>query len=342
MKNEKQQKLDIEKPENASIFDLLIIGGGVTGLAAAMYAGRLNLKTLVLGSLSGSEMPIGGTITLTQIVENYPGFIRLSGLELAEQMLKHAEDYGEYVSIREERVVDVEQICETSCFQVKTEENRYSTKTLIFATGTQWRKLDMKGAGEFENKGVQYCALCDGPLYRDQAVAIIGGSDTAVKEALLLAKYAKKVYIIYRGDKIRSEPVNARRLEAEPKIEVIYRTHVVEIKGNKGVESIVLNKAHKGKKEIKVDGIFGAIGNLPLSQLAKNLGVKTNDKQEIIIDHRNSTTNIPGVFAAGDVTDKEFKQAITGVAEGVLAAYSAYKYVNENDFVCTFYDEHYR
>ncbi|MBW2148068.1 MAG: FAD-dependent oxidoreductase [Deltaproteobacteria bacterium] len=342
MNNKKHQKPGNRKPGNASQFDLMIIGGGVTGLAAAMYAGRLHLKTLVLGSTTGSEMPIGGTITLTEIVENYPGFLRTSGPELAEQMRNHAEDYSEYVAIREERVVDVQQICETSCFAVITEKHQYSAKTIIFATGTQWRKLDIKGAEEFENRGVQYCALCDGPLYRDQAVAIIGGSDTAVKEALLLAKYAKKVFVIYRGEKLRAEPVNAKRIENEPKIEVICCTHVVEIRGNKVVESIVMDKAYKGEKEMKVDGVFGAIGNIPLSHLAKKLDVNTNDKQEIIIDHRDSSTNIPGVFAAGDVTDKEFKQIATGAAEGVLAAYSAYKYVNENEFVCIFYDEQYR
>lgn len=342
MKNEKLQKPVNGAPEGDSLFDLTIIGAGVTGLATAMYAGRLDLKTLVLGSSWGTEMGIGGTITLTEIVENYPGFVRLSGPELAEHLRDHAEDYREHVTIREEQVVDVYQDCERLCFMVKTDKNPYAAKTLIFATGTKWRKLEMKGAAEFENRGVQYCALCDGPLYRDKVVAIIGGSDTAAKEALLLAKYAKKVYIIYRGEKLRPEPVNAKRVLADPKIEAICCTQVVEIKGNKVVKRIALDKPYKEKKEIDVEGVFGAIGNIPLSDLARKLGVKTNHKNEIIIDHRDSSTNIPGVFAAGDVTDKEFKQAITGVAEGVLAAYSAYRYVNEKEFVCTFYDEQYR
>jgi thioredoxin reductase (NADPH) len=342
MNNTKLQKPGNEAPEGDSLFDLVIIGAGVAGLATAMYAGRLNLKTLVLGSSWGTEMGLGGTITLTHIVENYPGFVRLSGPELAEHLKEHAEDYKEHVSIREEKVVNAYQNCEKSCFMVSTDKNHYAAKTLIFATGAEWRKLEMKGAAEFENRGVQYCALCDGPLYRDKVVAIIGGSDTAAKEALFLAKYAKKIYIIYRGEKLRPEPVNAKKVEADPKIEAICCTRVVEIKGNKVVERIVLDKAYKGKNEIEVDGVFGAIGNIPLSNLARKLGVKTNHKNEIIINHSDSSTNIPGVFAAGDVTDKEFKQAITGVAEGVLAAYSAYMFVNENEFVCTFYDEQYK
>jgi len=342
MNSKEPQRPENEAPAGDSIFDVVIVGAGVTGLATAMYAGRLHLKTLVLGNSWGTEMGVGGTITLTHIVENYPGFVRLSGPELAEHLKEHAEDYREYVSIQEEKVVDASQNCERKCFMVRTDENLYASKTLVFATGAEWKKLDMKGAAEFENRGVQYCALCDGPLYRDKVVAIIGGSDTAAKEALFIAKYAKKVYIIYRGQKLRPEPVNAGKIEAEAKIETICCTKVEEIKGNKVVESIVLSKPYKGEKEIEVDGVFGAIGNIPLSRLARNLGVKTNEKNEIIINHSDSSTNIPGVFAAGDVTDKEFKQAITGVAEGVLAAYSAYRFVNESEFVCTFYDEQYK
>mgnify|MGYP005860821603 CR=1 FL=1 len=327
MNDRKLPNTQHESHREDSIFDLIVIGAGVTGLATAMYA--------------GTEMSIGGTITLTEIVENYPGFDRTSGPELAQHLTHHAQRYSEHVAIREEKVVDAVLVCERPCFMVKTETNQYAAKALIFATGTRWRKLEMKGAAEFENRGVQYCALCDAPLYRDKAVAIIGGSDTAAKEALLLARYAKKVYIIYRGEKLRAEPINAKRVAEEPKIEVIYHASVREIKGGKVVERIVLDKKHNGSREIEVDGVFGAIGNAPLSGLAEKLGVKTNQKKEIIIDHRTAATNVPGVFAAGDVTDKAFKQAVTGVAEGVLAAYSAYKYVNEKDFVCIFYDEQY-
>ncbi|MDW7726487.1 MAG: FAD-dependent oxidoreductase [Candidatus Methanoperedens sp.] len=323
------------------MYDVVIIGAGVTGLAAAMYAGRMNMKTLVLGASSGTEQAIGGIITLTEIVENYPGFIRLSGSELAENIKKHAEDYKDNVTIDEDRVKEVELCNEKGGFIIKSDEKEYQSKSIIFATGAKWKKLPMKGAKEFENKGVHYCALCDGPLYKNRVVAVVGGSDTAAKEALFFAEHASKVYIIYRGEKIRPEPVNAERVKKNEIITVINRTNIVEIMGDKKVSKISLDNKYQGKDTLDVDAVFGAIGSTPISGLAKSLGVKTNEKGEIIIDHKESTTNIDGVFAAGDITDKDFKQAITGVAEGVIAAHSAYKYVNENEFVTTFYDREY-
>ncbi len=304
------------------IYDALIIGAGVTGLAAAMYAGRLNLKTLVLGATSGTELPVGGVITLTDTVENYPGFKSLTGQELAKKLEEHAKDYN--IEIKEEKVADISK--DKGHFTVKTEKSSCNTKTIIFATGAKWRELPMKGAEEFKNKGVHYCALCDGALYKDKVIAIIGGSDSAAKEALLLSQFAKKVYIIYRKDKIRAEPINAKLIEKSKKIEVITNTNVTEILGDKFVNKAILDKEYNGSKELKVNGIFGAIGNIPLSELAVKLGVKINKKKEIIID-RDSKTNVKGVFAAGDVVDSSFKQAITGVAEGVVAAHSAYAYI---------------
>jgi len=326
------------------LYDIIIIGAGVTGLATAMYAGRLNLQTLVLGDSSSNELPIGGVITLTEVVENYPGFKRLTGPELAEKIRDHALDYKDKVEIKKERVTEVLKTSkEGMCFLVKTDENKeYWSKTIIIATGTKWKKLPMKGALEYEGKGTHYCALCDGFAFRNKAVAVIGGSDTAAKEALLLTEYAKKVYIIYRGEKIRPEPINEKRVYQNKKIEVITSTNVLEIKGEKFVTHIILDKKYKSSNLIKLDGVFGAIGNIPLSDLAKPLGVKLNEKGEIIINHHDSSTNILGIFAAGDVVDTDFKQAITGVAEGVTAAHSAYKFVNENSFVCTFDDKLYR
>jgi thioredoxin reductase (NADPH) len=188
------------------------------------------------------------------------------------------------------------------------------------------------------NKGVSYCALCDAPLYKDKIVGVVGGSDSAIKEALLLAKYCPKVFIIYRGKKIRPEPVNAQRVEREPKIEVITETNVTEVLGTDRVIGVYLDNPHNGSGTLSLDGIFIAIGGIPYSELAKKLGVTLNEKGEIVID-RSSRTNIEGVYAAGDVVDSEFKQAITGVAEGVQAAYQAYKYVNENEFSFTCKDE---
>ncbi len=307
-------------------YDFIIIGAGVAGLAAGMYGARLGLKTLILGASHGSELPVGGVITTTNIVENYPGFIRLSGTELSEKIREHAESY-DLVTIKEEKAEDVQK--KGDCFLVKTNKDEYLGKTILFATGTKWRKLpeSIKGSREFENKGIAYCALCDAPLFKNKVVAVIGGSDSAAKDALVAAEHAKKVYIIYRRDKLRAEPINLKRIEANKKIEIINNTNIVEIKGDKFVKSVVLDKPYKGKKELPVDGVFVAIGHEVLSDLAKKLGVNVNEKGEIIIDHRTSKTNIPGVYAAGDVADKPFKQAITGVAEGCTAAHSAYEYI---------------
>ncbi|MBI2651346.1 FAD-dependent oxidoreductase [Candidatus Woesearchaeota archaeon] len=310
-----------------SIYDAVIIGAGVVGLATAMYAGRLNLKTVVLGATYGNELPIGGVITLTDTVDNYPGFKHLTGQELAQKIEEHARDYN--IEIKEEKAVGINKHKKLSFFIVKTGKNSYTSKTIIFATGAKWKELPMKGSSEFKNRGVHYCALCDGPLFKDKRVAVIGGSDTAAKEALLLAQYAKKVYIIYRGDKIRPEPVNAKLIEKNPKIEVITNTNLVEIVGNKTVTSAILDKEYNKSKKLELDGIFGAIGHSPLSELAVKLGVKVNKSNEIIID-RDSKTNVKGIFAAGDVVDSSFKQAITGVAEGVIAAHSAYTYIMQN------------
>lgn len=304
------------------MYDLVIVGGGVVGLGAAMYAGRLNLKTVMIGD------NIGGTITLTDVVENYPGFERLTGLELAEKLRRHAENYE--VEFVESKVTDITKRGKT--FVIKTDEKTYEAKSLLIATGSKHRELGVPGEKEFEGKGVHTCALCDGYFYKDKIIAVVGGSDSAGKEALLLTQWGKKVYIIYRGDKIHPEPVNMKRIEANKKIEIINKMNVKSIIGDKFVKGIVLDKQYNGKNELTLDAVFIEIGATPMSQLAEKLGVKINDKKEIIID-RESKTNVPGVFAAGDVVDTKFKQAITGVGEAVSAVYSAYKYVNESEFV---------
>lgn len=308
-------------------FDFVIIGAGVTGLSAAMYSARLGMKTLCLGASHGSEMPIGGVITTTNIVENYPGFIRLSGDELAEHIKKHAESYS-LVTLKQEKVNTIDK--SENMFIIKTNKSEYSAKTILFATGTKWRKLEVPGSKEFENNGVVYCALCDAPLFKDKEVIVVGGSDSAVKDALVVAEHAKKVYIVYRGKEIHPEPINYQRVKDNPKIEVINNTNLTEIKGDKFVTSVKLDNPYNGSDELPIEGVFVAIGHIALSDMAEKLGVSLNQKREIVIDHKTSETNLPGVFAAGDVADKPFKQAITGVAEGCTAAYSAYEYINKN------------
>jgi thioredoxin reductase (NADPH) len=297
------------------MYDTIIIGSGVTGLAAAMYAGRLHLNPLVLGDTPG------GTITTTHVVENYPGFISVTGKELADAIQEHTESYN--VDINQEKVTRIEK---NDCFIVSG-KNVYKGKSIIFATGTEYRKLTITGA---DLPGVHYCALCDGPLYTERTVAVVGGSDSAAKEALLLAEYARKVYIIYRGNEIHPEPVNMSRVQANERIEVINNTSILEIHGEKQVQSLVLDNPYNNSTDFSVDGLFVAIGLVPLSDIAKDLGLETNEKREIIVD-KTCKTSVKGVFAAGDVTDTDFKQAIVGVAQGVTAAYEAYKYVKEKD-----------
>ena len=331
VKKVKQNRAKLAKLENKQTkneqYDLIIIGAGVSGLAGAMYAGRMNMKTMIIG-----DVPVGGVITLTDTVENYPGFKKLTGMELAEKIKEHALEYQ--ITLEEDRVVKVEKL--SNGFTVSTDTKKvFHAKTVIFATGTKHRELGIPGEKEFANRGVHTCALCDGAIYKGKVVAVIGGSDSAAKEALLLTQWAKKVFIIYRGEKIRAEPINRKRIEQkikEGKIEIITATNLKEIKGEKMVKSVILNKPYKGKNEFVIDGIFVEIGAIPLSDLAKSLGVQTNEKEEIIID-KNAKTNIPGVFAAGDVCDTRFKQAIIVVAEAVLAVYSAYLYLNENEVV---------
>jgi thioredoxin reductase (NADPH) len=307
-------------------YDIIIIGAGGTGLAAAMYAARLGQKTLVFGKNQGSELPIGGVITTTNIVENYPGFQKLTGTELAKKIEDHARSY-DLVTIKEEPVTKVTKKGEKN-FEVVGEKETYNAKAVIFATGTKWKKLDVPGSKEFENKGVNYCALCDGPLFKKKVVALVGGSDSAAKDALVLAEYCEKVYIIYRGEKIHPEPINLKRIEDNKKIEIINNTNIIEIKGKTFVEKIILDKHYKKSKNLTVSAVFVAIGHIILSDLAKEMKVKTNKVGEIITN-KLAQTSLNGVFAAGDVSDGAFKQLITGVAEGCTASYAAYEYISK-------------
>jgi len=317
------------KSNPKTFYDVIIIGTGIVGFSTAMYASRLGLKTLIIGEM------IGGTIALTDSVENWPGIVSISGMNLAKLVENHAKDYP--INISQEIVKKVEKIkIKTQrYFKVKTKENDFSGKTVVFCTGTKVRELNVPGEKEFKGRGVSYCALCDGPLFRDKVVGVVGGSDSAVKEALLLSRYAKKVYIIYRKQKLRAEPINLKKLEEkikQKKIEIISNTNVKEIHGDKLIKSVIFDKPYKKNKEFPIQGLFIGIGHISLSELTKNLEIKLNKKSEIIIN-KNSETNIKGVYAAGDVTNTKFKQAITGSAEGVTAAYQAYEYVNKGEFV---------
>jgi len=299
------------------MYDTIIIGGGVAGFSAAIYAGRFKMKTLLFtGDFKG------GLITWAKEVQNYPGFKSISGMELAKKIEEHAKDYD--VEIKSEKVIKVSK--NNNGFIVETKDGKFKAYTVLFATGTKVKMLEVKGEGKLKNKGVHYCALCDSFFYKDKTVAVIGGSDSAAIEALILKEVAKKVYIIYRKDKLRAEPITLETIYAAKNIEIIYDTNVLEFVGKDKLEKIKLDKDYKGKKELKLDGVFVSIGHIPMSEIAKELGVGLGDGGYIKID-RFSKTNVDGIFAAGDITDTKFKQAITGVAEAVTAMYLVFQYI---------------
>ncbi len=306
-----------------NLYDFIVVGGGCSGLSAAMYAPRLGLKTLCL-----AELP-GGLITTTHLVENWPGVITTSGPDLAMALYSHAQASG--AEIQNEIVEKIEHMAdENNCtrFKLKTTSNEYIGKTILIATGTKHKHLNAPGEKEFENKGVSYCALCDGAFFKNKIVCVVGGGDSAAKEALFLSEHASKVYIIVRRDILRAEPINSERIAKNDKIEILYRSEIAEILGSQSVEKIRF-KEGEGKysgQEIEMQGVFLAIGHDAQTELAAGLGVALNDKKEIIIN-RKAETNIKGVFAAGDCCDTEFKQAITGAAEGVTASYYAFHIV---------------
>ena len=299
--------IDLEKT-----YDLIVLGGGPTAIGCAIYAARFALDVLVIGKI------FGGLIATTHLVENYPGITSTSGQGLMDMFKEHMNSLSiPYIT---DEIRSIENADEH--FILHSFFQKFKAKSVVIATGSERKKMGIPGEEEFAGRGVSYCATCDGPFYRDKNVCVIGGSDSAAKEALFLSQNVKKVYIIYRGEEIRAEPINKKRVEKNHKIEIIYKTNIVEIKGDNTVKSVIFDNG----TEFEVDGVFIEVGSIPNSDLAKRIGVKTNQKGEIIIN-RKSETNIPGIFAAGDVADAPFKQAITGVAEGVVAAYSAFDYV---------------
>jgi len=303
------------------IYDFIIIGGGVAGLGAAVYAARYELNTLVIAG------NLGGLLQQTHYVENYIGFKTISAMDLTQKIIDHAKSYKK-VTMKDAMVKDIKKLKDS--FKLKTTKGEFEGRTLLFATGSFHRQLGIPGEKEYSGKGVSYCGSCDGIMFRNKTVAIIGGSDSAAKEAILLAQFAKKVYIIYRGEKLRAEPVNFKNVLANKKIEIIYKTNIKEFKGGQFLKHIILDAPYKGSGELKLDGVFIEIGYIPKTELAEKIGVKLNKKHEIIVD-KHSQTNVPGVYSAGDCTDYDFKQAITGVAQGAHAAQAAYEYIKKRN-----------
>ena len=298
------------------LYDLIIVGGGCAGLGASIYARRFGMNVLVLTE------GLGGTITTTHLVENYPGFISLSGQELAEHLIAHAKanDVPFKLGSRVSRVTK-----EGDIFKVEFGKEMFEARTVLLATGTTYRRLGVPGEKEFAARGVSYCATCDAPFYKKKRVIIVGGGDSAVKESLILAEHAEHVTIVYRGEAFtKAEPINLKRMEATPNITPKFKTNIVEILGDTVVRKVKFDTG----EEMETQGVFVEVGRIPLTDMVNELDVKKNAKGEILINHM-SETNIPGFYSAGDVTDTEWKQAIVGIAEGTKAAYMAYEYVSK-------------
>lgn len=308
-------------PDVNKEYDVIIVGLGVAGYASAMYASRLGLSVLLIG-----EQP-GGTLALVGMIENYPGFVSIPGQELTDLLENHAMDYP--IDIDIDIVTKIEK--DVSKFIVRCQSKTYVSKTVILTTGAKVKPLGVKGETSFFQKGVSYCALCDAAFIQNKDVAVVGGGDSAVKEAVLLSQYAKKVYIINSESSLHPEEHNNKALQnmiEKGQVEVFNDNSIVEIQGSSHVKSLLLEKSVNGSKRLFVSNVFIYIGRIPSSALAKDVGVTCNEKGEVIINS-HSETNIKGFFAAGDVTNVDWKQAIIGVSQGVTASYYAYQLIRD-------------
>lgn len=305
--------------------DVIIIGGGPAAYTAALYASRAELETVVLEGM----LP-GGRISLTDIVENYPGIAEpISGMDLAQIMREQAQKAGAEVIM--DIAENIEHDEKTRIFTVTTPyDQKFQAKAVILATGTTDKKLDVPGEKEFTGKGVSYCATCDGPFYRDKLVAVVGGGDSAVKEALFLTNLAKQVTIIHRRDKLRAEKVIQTKAFNKPNLNIMWDTVVVEINGEKSVQSLKLKNVKTGKtSDFEVDGVFILIGSVPNSNLVEKFNL--TDKQGFVPTEPDMSTSIPGLFIAGDIRPKTLHQVTTAVGDGSIAAYSVQEYLENFD-----------
>ena len=308
-------------------YDVLIIGQGASAFAAALYAARYQMKTIVIGEVFGGETATGG------LIENYPGYPEIDGYDLMMKFREQAEKYE--VPIVDDKVESIDRTAH--CFEARTGSGEmYQGTTVILAVGRERRKLGLQHEDEWTGKGVSFCSTCDAPLHRGNTVAVVGGGDAAVKGAVLLSKYAERVYIIYRGTAFtRPEAANLRLLNESANVERLFNTNIIALKGNDGLSGIELNQEVNGSAQLAVDGLFIEIGADPRTELARQLGTQLNDRDEIIVD-KQMRTNVHGVFAAGDVTDAggDLKQTLTAAAQGALAATAAYADISEHPNAC--------
>lgn len=303
------------------IYDTIIIGAGPAGLTAALYCGRARMKTLVL-----EKATAGGQAATTDLIENYPGFPDgVGGFELTELMKQQALEFG--AEIRE--ITPVANLEADGLLRlIKTADEEFRARSVIVVSGSEPGTLGVPGEDELRGRGVSYCATCDGAFYRDKVVAVIGGGNAAVEEAVFLTRFASKVYIVHRRDQLRADRILQERALANPKVEVIWESHLKKILGTGQVEEIVVeNKNTQERTSIPLAGVFFYIGAVPNTVFCE--GVIDLDDRDFILTDEKLMTSLPGVFAAGDCRANQLKQVTVAVGEGALAAVEAEKYVEE-------------
>ncbi len=302
-------------------FEVIIIGGGPAGLTAGLYAARAHLNTVLLEA----KVP-SGQVAMANTIENYPGFPKgISGVELIDRFAQQALGVG--LTIRKFNIVEKMELKNGSKI-ITTGRDKYSTSTLIVATGAQWNKLNIPGEKQLANKGVSYCATCDGAFFENLEVAVVGGGDTAVEDALYLSKIVSKVFLVHRRDNLRAQKILQDRALNNPKIEPIWDTVVREIKGEEMVRSLLLqNLKDSSTAELSVSGVFIAVGQQPNVEYLR--GLVDMDKTGYILTDEHCATSVPGIFAAGDVRKKDLRQISTAVGDGAIAAMAAERYIEE-------------
>ena len=301
------------------MYDLIIVGAGPAGLAAAIYAARAELKFIVLEK----EIMSGGQIINTYEVDNYPGLYHMGGFDLAMKFREHADALGaSFVTGEVQKIEEISGGKKIVC----TDGTEYETKTIILSGGAKHRKLEVPGEDSLAGSGVSYCATCDGAFFRGKEVAVVGGGDVAVEDALFLARLCKKVYVVHRRDSFRAAKTLVSRLVNTENVEIIYDSVVKEIQGKFKVESLVLaNKKTAEERTVALDGVFIAVGMLP--ETSGYEGLVELDGAGYIIADETGVTSCPGVFAAGDIRTKELRQVVTAASDGANAVQSVERYL---------------